>query len=319
MTRILICWFAVLTASLAFGQEVGVDEDLAADRQAPENGASQPIPDVVARFTSRAGAQLDADLDGGGDFSFYRVQAAVGLNTRLADRLRLDTALAYEFDSYEFDGGGSLAGLDPWDDVHGFRVRALFSYSIDRQWSVFGGPFVTWAGEEGADFSEAFTAGGLAGFRYQRDRDHAIGFGFAAQSQLEDNTAFFPIILLDWKLNDRWKLQNSDYDLGSSGGAGIELTYLPSHAWEFGVGAQYSTRRFRLDDEGVAPGGVGDHDALPLYAAARWNPNRRVQLTGFVAVIAWGQLELQDSNGLTIAEEDNDPAFAFGGTLRLRF
>lgn len=319
MRTALIALLIVVSAGVARGQE---DASVPPAVGGVKSEATTParLPPVEVRFTTGGGQQFESGLDGGGDYSFGRVQALAGVEFQAAERLGIDLGLGYEYDRFEFSGSGTLAGLDPWRDVHGIRVRATGTYIVTRQWSVFGGAFFTLAGEEGADFGEALTGGGLVGARWARDADHYVGFGFALQTRLEERgLTGFPIILLNWKLSERWKLQNAQYDLGSAGGAGIEIAHLPSDDWEIAAGVQYGTRRFRLSESGPVPGGIGNQEILPLYVAARWSPDRNVELTAFAGLVAWSQLEVADSNGLTIAEEDGDPAAAIGLALRVKF
>jgi hypothetical protein len=76
--------------------------------------------------------------------------------------------------------------------------------------------------------------------------------------------------------------------------------------------------RFRLDDEGVAPEGVGENESTPLWMRLTYQ-TQPMDFTVIAGVNLGGELTLEDRDGNRIAREDYDPSVAVGLTGRIRF
>jgi len=77
-------------------------------------------------------------------------------------------------------------------------------------------------------------------------------------------TKGFPYIAVDWKITDDLRLSNPF--ARALRPAGLELSYGSLIAGDRGGGA-YRSFRFRLDDSGVAPNGVGELESTVGYHA----------------------------------------------------
>lgn len=82
-----------------------------------------------------------------------------------------------------------------------------------------------------------------------------LGVGLGVYDQIE-KTSVFPVVIVDWRLNDLWRLVNP-LPSGPTGAAGLELDYRFDGNWTAGVGVAYRSVRFRLNDRASAPGGCG--------------------------------------------------------------
>ena len=127
------------------------------------------------------------------------------------------------------------------------------------------------------------------------------------------------MITVNWRIDDAWTLRNGSFDLGSSGGAGLELAWAFAKKWELAVGDQYQTRRFRLDDSGVSPNGVGEETSVPIYTKLTWQFAPSATVYVFGGVVAGGELRLENSSGNKIGEEDYDPTGIVGLRLSVSF
>jgi hypothetical protein len=166
------------------------------------------------------------------------------------------------------------------------------------------------AGESGAEFDDAITAGGLLGFSYRASDDLTLGLLLGATTQIEDSAALLLVPQVDWRFAERWKLHLGLTRLAYTG-LGPELSYAPSDAWEVALGASYQNRRYRLDDHAGIDDGVGQETTLPVYVRAGWRYQRlRLDLFGGVAV--GGQVTLEDDDGDQVQTSGYDPAPILG-------
>jgi hypothetical protein len=99
----------------------------------------------------------------------------------------------------------------------------------------------------------------------------------------------------------------------------LSLNYRASQQWRFAIGGRYEKLRFRLDENGKIPDGIGETTAFPLFINCiySFNPRLTLSLTGGVKLA--GELKIEDSYGNQRVKESSDPA-PFGGisfSLRL--
>ena len=128
----------------------------------------------------------------------------------------------------------------------------------------------------------------------------------------------FPIVLLDWRLTDDLTLRTRG-STGPGQGPELRLDQELGDGWSVAAGARYETLRFRLDDSGAAPGGVGEEQAFPVFLSLSrtWNGDDRFAL--FAGVELGGDLRLDDAGGQRLRREDYEPAPFFGLLLELKF
>ena len=62
-------------------------------------------------------------------------------------------------------------------------------------------------------------------------------------------------------------------------------------------GARYESLRFRIDEDGIAPGGVGEDKNFCFIADARYSPSRAMQFSAFAGTKFSGTLTLDDKSG----------------------
>ena len=137
-------------------------------------------------------------------------------------------------------------------------------------------------------------------------------------SQIEDDPRIWPILILQWKINDVLRVANRTAT-SVSGRPGVELIYAPLPQWEFAVGGASQFSRFRLDDSGIAPNGVGQDESMPLWLRASYNAGQRVRIDAFVGMSIGGELTLQDSGGHKITNQDYDAPLSVAVFGSVRF
>jgi hypothetical protein len=270
--------------------------------------------DPVYRVTAGVGYRADADIDNTGeDFSEMRFSATATRSFTVNPRLKIDPILAYRFSAYDF------SGMDLWDDIHTFRLTALANYGIDDKWSVFGGPSIAFSGEACADAGDSITYGGALGVTYRLTERMVVGGGFTASSQIEDSAQIWPLLVVNWQINDQWALESGYLEAAGGAGPGGELRYQINQSWSVAGGVQYQEKRFRLSDDADIREGVGEDSSYPIYGKVTWQvcPNGALELLGGVTV--GGELLLENRNGHKLIEEDYDPAPLVGLRAILTF
>jgi len=272
------------------------------------------------QWTLQAAAvhQFEADFDKGGDVSVNRAFASLGVGRQVTERLRIGIDFGYGEDSYDFSGTTGFGALDPWGDIREMRISLPVRYFASREWMLFAIPSLRYQAEQGASLDDGRSGGLLAGAIYRFSDTFSIGPGLGVFSEIEDDTSVFPILLIDWKLSDTLSLETGG-GLAASRGPGLQLTWQPLSRWRFALGGRYEKTRFRLDDKGAAPGGVGEDEAIPLYALAEysWSDDLKLSLIGGAEV--GGNLRLEDKSGNLVSESDMGTAPFLGLTFKGRF
>jgi len=283
--------------------------------------AAQPAGVGAWRTQLQGGAvhQFDTDLDEGGSFSVDRAFVHTGLSYAFSRRDSVGVAVGYGYDGYDFDAGGSgLAALDPWGSVNDFRLTIPLRAGIGDNLDLFAAPAVNWRAESGADQGDAMTAGATVGAIWRFSEDLRLGAGFGAFSEIEDDATFFPILLIDWQITESFSLETGQ-GVGATRGPGLTLNWTGLDKWRFSLGARYETWRFRLDDSGPAPEGVGEEKAIPVYLQASYDVIPPVRLGLVAGLDVGGTLQLEDEDGRELEKEDFDPTPFFGFSFRARF
>jgi hypothetical protein len=297
----------------------------AVNGQTAVEAAAEPIPQEAPpdfKFTVGGGAihQFETSVDDGGDVSINRLGGVLDTQTNLGKDLEMSIRLTYAVDAYDFsDAIGIGAGFnEPWDDIHTAAAGVLFTYAMSQQWRVFGGPVFQSARESGADFSDGITAGGIFGATYIASRELVVGGGLIITSQLEDDIRVSPLFILSWGLSDNLRVSSR-----TTGNiltrTGAELVYAANKKWEFGFGLANYFSRFRLDDEGPAPDGVGEDESLPIWLRATYSPSSAFHLEALGGLALNGNLRLENEDGDRITDQDYDPSPFLGLFVNVNF
>ncbi len=261
--------------------------------------------------------RAESNLDAGGDLNLHRVFASLSTSRRLDDRTRIGFSLGYGEDRYDFSGSVGFGGLAPWDRIRQATAGASVFHKLDERWTFYGIPSVRFNAENGASWNDGQTLGLLAGASYRFNDSLTLGPGFGVFEEIEDDVSFFPILIVDWKITDRLSLETGR-GFAASRGPGLQLRWRSGGKWEIAAGGRYEKNRFRLDKQGVAPEGVGEDVAIPLFIAAQYAASPKVSLSLIGGVDTAAELRLEDASGKTIARSDADSAPFIGATLRLR-
>jgi len=278
-----------------------------------------PVPERAWKWETRAAAvhRFESDLDSGGQISIDRAYASISTSQRLNDRTRIGFSLGYGEDRYDFAGQGALAGLSPWERIRRAKVGASLFHQINDHWTAYALPSVQFDAEKGASLNDGRSLGLLAGASYKFSDSLTLGPGFGLFEQIEDDHSLFPILIIDWKITEDLSLETGR-GFAASRGPGLQLRWRPDSSLEITAGARYEQSRFRLDDKGAAPDGVGEAEAVPFFLSAEYEVSPAFSLSLIGGAETAASLRLEDSDGKRITDSDSDTAPFIGLGLRWR-
>jgi len=275
----------------------------------------QPSPWI---FTAHAiGAhQSEADMsDTGGSFNVDRWFVNAGVMFAWSARTSIGVTVGGGEAIYEFDG--NRFGGDWWNNVEDTRVSVVGRMGFGKTGVLTILPTFRNNAEDGANSGDGHTFGIFAAATWRLSDTLTIGPGVGVFSRLEDSARVFPVLAIDWDIGDSWNLATGS-GVGSSQGAGLTLSYQLNDAWRFGLTGRYEDLEFRLDNKGIAPGGIGRDQSLPLVVSAELRPNPKLKFAVFAGASLLGKLEVKDLAGDRI-ETDYDPALLAGVSAEIRF
>ena len=290
----------------------------------------QPVPgfgqlDELSRgtritFTTQYAHLFTSDVDSNqGEFTLDRLRLKLQGVTALNDSWDLNYGFKYQFDGYDFAGRGFFGADDkPWTDIHTVVFNIGATVKLTKQWRGFFGGQFRFARETDAGWSDGFEGGGAFGASYSFDENLTLGGGLGIESQLEDSVYIYPIVVVDWRINDQWSV-NTRITSGWGDTAGVQLIYDWTDSFQIALGANYDYQRFRLNDEGPTPDGVGHFTAMPVYLRFTWAPKPNIDLTAFVGMNVSGELESQNRMGNTVSKHDYGAAAMVGGQVSITF
>lgn len=260
--------------------------------------------------------QFDTGLEGGGDYSVQRYFFRFDADRRMTDTIHAGLGLSYDHEDWDFTGATGFKGI-PWGDIHRTSVDLRFQYTGIENWALSFLPSVQSAREAGADWGDSIQAGAVVAGAYRFSPRLTLGLGAGLFTGLEE-TKGFPFVVVRWQISDRLLLANP-FRPGPTGPAGLELTYFLGDGWEVAVGSAWRSFRFRLDDQGPAPEGIGEVELLPTWGRVRWQLDRRWAFDLYAGYAFDGELKLEDRNGNEIGTVDQDPAPFGAVTISFRF
>lgn len=305
-------------------------------RASAQDGGQSELPPIVSRAASDAAPasansrELVIRVGGGGIYSFEsdlkasqgkveisRLAGDVGVDVPIGDRSTLSIGFTYEYSHYDFDGATGFAlGFDsPWDIVYDRAISARFLTKVDDHWSWNAGFEARAAGEEGADFGDSMTYGGFGGATYTFDKSLTLGLALGGASQIEDNFEFIAIPIVRWQISDALLLSTNNSRIVR----GLKLSYDLSDSLALALEGGLERRRFRLDDSGPSPDGVGQDRRAPIAIGLDWKPAPKILLSGRVGAYVWSQYRLDNSEGVKLSQNDADPALFVGLEFEIEF
>ena len=262
--------------------------------------------------------QGNGDLDGGGEFGVDHFSMQYGLSNLLPNGNVFGFSLGYDRKEFNFNGTNSLGQSDPWAKLSHIDLAAPIYYKMDNGWDLFAVPSLRASFENGADLEDGLTTGGLFGISRKFSDSFTFGPGFGLYSELEESVNFFPFLVINLKIDDSWSV-GTGQGMGLNRGPAIYANYDLDKQLRFQFGGQYETSRFRLDDDGVAPDGVGEDRSFSFFGGMRYTPVRSIQFSAFTGVKFAGELTLDNRSGNRLSQQDYSSAYFGGITAKIYF
>lgn len=273
--------------------------------------------DVTGSASISGIAQLETDLDNGGNFRWSGGVVAGSLTRQMSREFSVGLLLRYDYEHWSFSTPNAFGGTAPWGNINRPRVGLNFGYQPTADLAVFVAPQIEWDYETGASANNAKNYGAIVGATKVFSPTLVLGLGAGVYRQIDENKVF-PFLIVNWQIDDKWRLRNP-LQAGPAGGAGLELAYAIDAHWEVAGGGSYREYRFRLRDDGPTPGGIGQNRGVPLFArlSRKLGPKGRIDL--HAGAVVGGRLEVADASGNTSASSDYRTAPLFAITAAFDF
>jgi hypothetical protein len=284
---------------------------IAAGGAAQAQGNWRPFASITPVYVGKA------DIDGGGDYSGFGAFVRAGVVGSIGGANLAGVTFNYDYTDYSFSNPAAFGGLAPWNAIRRYGASAPLAFGFGDRWVLGVIPSVDWIRENGADEGESLTWGGVVSASRFFDGGNRLGLGVGVFQRLE-KTSVFPLLLVDWKLGDRWRLVNP-LSAGPTGPAGLEIDYRLDGGWNLGLGAAWRTTRFRLSESGPVANGIGEERGFPVFLRATRNFGGGLAMNLYAGVVTAGQLRVEDQRGNTLREVDTDPAPLLSVTFSARF
>ncbi len=268
-------------------------------------------------FVSVSPVFEQADLDRGGEVDVSGLILRGGVSRDIGGGNRAGITLNYDYFDYDFDNPVAFGGVAPWGTVQRYGFSLPLSFALRDGWSVGVTPSFDWFKEDGAQTSESLVWGATVSGVKRFAEGQLLGLGVGVFDGMEE-TRVIPFPIVNWRFSKHWQLINP-IAAGPTGPAGLELDYLFDNGWTMGLGAAYRRSRFRLDQTGPTPNGVGEITGVPIFLRASRTFARNFTFNGYAGVVAGGQLRVEDASGNELQKEDFDLAPLVGFNVTARF
>ncbi len=250
---------------------------------------------------------FETDMDQGGAFSVNRYFIEGGITRMWSFDRMLSFSAGFGQDDYRFS---DTAGR-PWGNIDNFRASVFGRWGLNEKWALFAAPSVRSYGEAGTDLDDALTLAFFGGASYKFSDRLTLGPGLGVFERIEDDVRYYPIIIVNWAITDRLSLETGG-GLAATAGPGLSLVYKVSKKWTTAVTTRYESKRFRLNEDGLAPNGVGEDESIPIVAQLTYFFYPQGLISGVIGYSFGGSLSADDQNGNFLYETKYDPSPSIG-------
>jgi hypothetical protein len=286
--------------------------------QAQPSGPGQS--DAIRASVSIVGVnQLNTDLKASGNFGWSNVSASLGLIKPVSSSTTVGISVRYESEFWNWSNmqSYSSSGKNPWSTINSPGLSMVYSHKLDSDWRLNLIPTVETSGEQGTSASNSLTYGSIVNASKQLSPTLNLGLGTGLFRQIDTNR-IFPFVVIDWKITDRWNL-NNPFPGGPAGGAGLELTYAVTPSFKVSGGAAYRSYRFRLNDSSAYADGVGENRFVPVFAKFSYAFDRQTRLDLYTIANVGGAVSVTDGSGNKVFNSNYKTAPAIALNLVTRF
>lgn len=274
-------------------------------------------PGPIVSLSGTVVEQLDSDFDDGGSYSVSSLLFRANVLQPVSRSTLIGLGFRYDLADYNFSNPDVFGGISPWDKIHSITLSVPIISQFNERWSLFISPSLAFSREFDASWGDSLAYGAVGAFSYSFRTDRKLGLGLGVFDRM-NKSRVFPFISVDWNFTDKLRLTNP-LRAGPTGPAGLEIAYQIDSNWEFGAGGAYRSFRFRLDDEGIAPDGIGEQRGTLAFARIKRQLGRKLDLNIYAGAVLGGELHLDNANNerLVTAAHGTAPllAITFNGRL----
>ena len=275
--------------------------------------------DLVVGLGINAINQFNSDLSSGGNFSLQSGSAYLNILKPVSTSSTVALGIRYDSQFWKWSnmGGYGQNGQQPWKNVNSSIVSLGYSHRISPEWQLGLVPTIESSGEQGINFENSLTYGAVVSAAKVFSPSLRLGFGAGVFRQI-DTTRVFPYLVIDWKITDRWSL-NNPLPAGPAGGAGLELTYAVTPQLKISGGGTYRSYRFRLNDSGPYAGGVGQNSLFPVFAKLTYAFDKTSALDIYALMNLGGTVSASDTHRNDLFKTNYKPTPALAISFIKRF
>ena len=258
-------------------------------------GYPEPAPDLSFYLSGTPVYRFPAKVDGGGTLSVFSIASHADVSKQVNEKLGAGLGLFYELDDYNFSGLTGFPVPRPWNSVQRLGFSVPLFYSLNDTWKLILIPLGEFSGELGAKFSDALVYGGAMAVTHTFGPRLSLGLGLTGYYNLAQ-ARLFPILIVNWQIGEKFRLTNP-FRTGLAGPAGLELIYNLHQHWEVSIGGAYRSYRFRLDNNGPIPNGIGEYDSIPIFARLSYKPSPAFELGVYGGASFLNKIYIDDHDG----------------------
>ncbi len=280
---------------------------------------AQPIaPGLTATSLGVTGLnQFETGLGSGGSFNWQDASANLNITRQFTNQFAAGVNVRYGYQNWKWTSPTAFNGRGPWSSIETPALGMNFYYSLTPEWRLGFVPTVEWSGESGTGTGGTATYGAVMSAARRFSKDLTLGFGAGVFRQI-DQTKVFPYLIVNWNITDKLRLSNP-LPAGPSGGAGLELSYALTEKWTVAGGGAYRSYRFRLNDTGPVPGGIGQNKFVPLFGRLSYQLAASTRIDLYAAATVSGNLSVVDASGNTPYSDSYKTGVAAALSLSHRF
>lgn len=267
------------------------------------------VLDVSANYRFRGDLSNDT-----GSVGIGRTGMGVTVTAPLPPRHRLSVTFGTEQSWYDFSSSALLVPGDPqpWRHIQSYTLGMNFATQWTESLSSLLIGNINFAGEGSAAFGDGFTGGGGAAMILKLSEGLDLTGGVYVRSRLGGGVYVFPIVGIDWQINEQWRLSNENQP-------GLYLSYAINDKWRLSAGARYDFSEFRLESDNFVPNGIGSDERVPVTFGVDWTPTPNITVQARVGAVVYEKLKLRNSQRDTLGDATVDPGLYISGGLVLRF
>jgi len=284
-----------------------------------QNFATQnaPIGSLSTSLNVNAINQFNTNVGSGGSFNWQ--DANVNLNNRYqldaSSSIGLNIRDGYQ--NWSWNNVSEYGSKTPWKGIQSPGIGLSYFQKLENGWSAGFAPIIDWVAENGVGTAGSATYGAIGSGTKKYSDNLTIGLGTGVFRQVDKNKVF-PYLLINWRITDKWTL-NNPLPAGPSGGAGLELSYALADKWSVAGGAAYRSYRFRLSNSNYTPNGIGQNSFIPIFARLSYSIDRGSSVDLYLAANTGGKLSVTNVNGATPYSTSYSTGVAAALSITTRF